>query len=106
MANYLDQSFAKNKPEGIAPIRKAVVAAGQKRIRPAVMTSATTVLALLPVLTATGSGADLMIPMAIPAFGGMVVASVNYFLVPVLYAIREERKWNRLSHTSLKNARI
>ena len=56
------------------------------------MTSATTIIALLPVLTSTGRGADIMIPMAIPAFGGMVVASITYFIVPVLYCMREERK--------------
>ena len=56
------------------------------------MTSATTIIALLPVLTSTGRGADIMIPMAIPAFGGMVLASVTYFIVPVLYSFREEKK--------------
>ena len=50
------------------------------------MTSATTILALLPVLTATGRGADLMAPMAIPVFGGMLVALITLFVVPVLYA--------------------
>lgn len=54
------------------------------------MTTATTLLALLPILTSTGRGADIMIPMAIPAFGGMVVALITLFVVPVLYAAREE----------------
>ena len=86
------KDYAKRKPETIEEIRKAVAAAGLRRIKPAVMTSATTIIALLPVLTSTGRGADIMIPMAIPAFGGMVLASVSYFVVPVLYSIREERK--------------
>ena len=55
------------------------------RIRAAVMTSATTILALLPVLTSTGRGSDIMVPMAIPTFGGMAVASLTWFVVPVLY---------------------
>ena len=59
------------------------------------MTSATTILALLPVLTLTGRGADIMIPMAIPSFGGMTVATLTYFTVPVLYAWREERSLRR-----------
>ncbi len=92
MGTYLDQSFAKHKTSTISQIREAVVIAGQRRIKPAIMTSATTIIALLPVLTSTGRGADIMIPMAIPAFGGMVVASVTYFIVPVLYSFREERK--------------
>jgi Cu(I)/Ag(I) efflux system membrane protein CusA/SilA len=49
------------------------------------MTSATTILALLPVLTSSGRGSDIMIPMAIPTFGGMAVASLTWFVVPILY---------------------
>lgn len=95
IATYLDQSFSKNPTTSVAEIREAVVQAGLRRIRPAVMTSATTVIALLPVLTSTGRGADIMIPMAIPAFGGMLVAVITYFLTPVLYSAREERKLKR-----------
>jgi copper/silver efflux system protein len=92
MATYLDQSFARNKTDNLKGIRAAVVEAGQRRIKPAVMTSATTIIALIPILTSTGRGADIMIPMAIPAFGGMIFAAVTYFIVPVLYSLREERK--------------
>ena len=90
MATYLTQSFEKNKPENRKEIRAAIVAAGEKRIRPCLMTTATTILALLPVLTATGRGSDIMIPMAIPSFGGMLVALITLFVVPVLYSFREE----------------
>ncbi len=92
MGTYLDQSFKNNKTTTIEAVRDAVITAGKRRIKPAVMTSATTIIALLPVLTSSGRGADIMIPMAIPAFGGMIVASITYFIVPVLYSIREERK--------------
>ncbi len=92
MATYLDQSFARNKPRNLKESRAAVVEAGYRRIRPAAMTSATTIIALLPILTSTGRGADIMIPMAIPAFGGMIFAAVTYFIVPVLYSMREERR--------------
>ena len=95
IATYLDQSFERNKTNSLKGIRAAVVEAGQRRIKPAVMTSATTIIALLPILTSTGRGADIMIPMAIPAFGGMIFAAVTYFIVPVLYASREERKFKR-----------
>jgi Cu(I)/Ag(I) efflux system membrane protein CusA/SilA len=93
MGTYLDQSFAKYKPGTIQEVREAVIYAGSRRIKPAIMTSATTIIALLPVLTSTGRGADIMIPMAIPAFGGMLLASVTYFIVPVLYSLREERNF-------------
>ncbi|HAX95929.1 MAG TPA: cation transporter, partial [Prolixibacteraceae bacterium] len=90
MATYLMQSFRKHKPDNVREIRKAVLEAGVKRVRPCLMTSATTLLALLPVLTSTGRGSDIMIPMAIPAFGGMTIALITLFVVPVLYAAREE----------------
>ena len=97
MGTYLDQSFEKNKTITLVGIRNAVVIAGQRRISPAIMTSATTIIALLPILTSTGRGADIMIPMAIPAFGGMIVASITYFIVPVLYCWREENKLKKES---------
>lgn len=90
ISTYLMQSFNKHKPENINEVRQAVLEAGMKRVRPCLMTTATTLLALLPILTSTGRGADIMIPMAIPAFGGMVVALITLFVVPVLYAAREE----------------
>lgn len=85
MGTYLKQSFEKLQPENVADIRKAVLEAGLKRVRPCLMTTATTLLALLPVLTSSGRGSDIMIPMAIPAFGGMTVALISLFIVPVLY---------------------
>jgi Cu(I)/Ag(I) efflux system membrane protein CusA/SilA len=90
MATYLDQSFAKLQPSSVDEVRAATLAAGRRRIRPMLMTTATTLLALLPVLTSTGRGADIMVPMAIPAFGGMGVALLTLFVVPVLYCAREE----------------
>jgi copper/silver efflux system protein len=85
MATYLRQSFTRLKLDSVAAIREATVVAGQRRIRPCLMTTATTVLALIPILTSTGRGSDVMIPMAIPAFGGMLIEVVTLFLVPVLY---------------------
>ncbi len=90
MATYLTQIFEKNTPKTKQEIRKAVIEAGQKRIRPCLMTTATTILALLPVLTSRGRGSDIMIPMAIPSFGGMLVALITLFVVPVLYSWRKE----------------
>ncbi|MCH6199301.1 efflux RND transporter permease subunit [Aquiflexum sp. LQ15W] len=85
MGTYLKQSFDKANPITVPEIRKAVLEAGLKRVRPCLMTTATTLLALLPVLTSSGRGSDIMIPMAIPAFGGMAVALISLFIVPVLY---------------------
>jgi Cu(I)/Ag(I) efflux system membrane protein CusA/SilA len=90
IATYLKQNFEKQKPENVEDVRKAVMEAGIKRVRPCLMTTATTLLALLPVLTSSGRGSDIMIPMAIPAFGGMTIALITLFIVPVLYSWREE----------------
>ena len=95
ISTYLMQSFKKHKPENVREIRMAVLEAGVKRVRPCLMTTATTLLALLPILTSSGRGADIMIPMAIPAFGGMTVALITLFVVPVLYAAREEYQIKR-----------
>ena len=91
IATYLKQSFAKRSPETVAEVREAVVAAGKRRCRPCLMTSATTILALLPVLTSQGRGSDVMVPMAIPSFGGMTVVLVTMFVVPVLFSWVQER---------------
>jgi Cu(I)/Ag(I) efflux system membrane protein CusA/SilA len=98
MGTYLQQSFKRECPIDEDEIRQTVIQAAKRRIRPASMTSATTIIALLPVLTSTGRGADIMVPMAIPAFGGMLMAVVTYFLVPTLYALREERKLKKVKH--------
>ncbi|AUC81463.1 efflux RND transporter permease subunit [Lacinutrix sp. Bg11-31] len=95
MATYLTQSFDREKPSDKKSIRTAALHAAEKRIRPCLMTTVTTILALLPVLTSTGKGSDIMIPMAIPIFGGMVIDITSYFIVPVLYSWREEFKLKR-----------
>lgn len=92
VATFLRDSFKANRPTSIAEIRDAVVVGGLRRVRPAVMTTATTILALLPVLTSTGRGADVMLPMAIPSFGGMLIQTLTMFTVPVLYSLWQEWK--------------
>ena len=90
MATYLTQTFDRKNPADKNGIRLAALEAAGKRIRPCLMTTVTTILALLPVLTSTGKGSDIMIPMAIPIFGGMVIDVTSYFIVPVLYSWRRE----------------
>jgi Cu(I)/Ag(I) efflux system membrane protein CusA/SilA len=95
MATYLRQHFKAKQVKSIADVRQATLHAGKRRIRPCLMTTATTVLALLPVLTSTGRGADVMVPMAIPSFGGMTIQIITMFIVPVLYCAIEERRLKR-----------
>jgi Cu(I)/Ag(I) efflux system membrane protein CusA/SilA len=90
VATFLKDSFKKNTPQNKKEIRDAVVEGGLRRVRPAMMTTATTILALLPVLTSTGRGSDIMLPMAIPSFGGMMLQVVTMFTVPVLFSLWKE----------------
>ncbi|MFM2293189.1 MAG: hypothetical protein RIS29_3002 [Bacteroidota bacterium] len=92
MGTYIHQVFEEKKPHTVQEVRKAVLEAGRKRVRPAMMTTAVAVIALLPVLTSTGKGADIMVPMAIPTFGGMIIQVMTIFVVPVFQAIWRERK--------------
>jgi Cu(I)/Ag(I) efflux system membrane protein CusA/SilA len=97
MATYLDQLFEKHKPKSVQEIRSTVAKAGARRIRPTLMTTATTILALFPVLTSTGRGSDIMVPMAIPSVGGMFLQIITLFVVPVLYGAWKEYQFNKAS---------
>jgi len=91
MGTYIHQVFEARHPATVHDVREAVVSAGLKRVRPAMMTTAVAVIALLPVLSSTGKGSDIMIPMAIPMFGGMVIQVMTVFVVPLFQAMWRER---------------
>jgi Cu(I)/Ag(I) efflux system membrane protein CusA/SilA len=90
MGTYLTQVFEEEKPKTVKDIRASILHAGSKRVRPAMMTAAVAIIALIPVLTATGKGADVVVPMAIPSFGGMLLQVMTMFVVPVLYSMWKE----------------
>ncbi len=92
MGTYLKQVFARNAPGSVAEVRQSVLEAGSQRVRPAMMTAATTIIALIPVLTSSGKGSDIMVPMAIPSFGGMIIQVMTMFVVPVLFSMWQEKK--------------
>jgi len=99
MSTYLDQVFRSRKFHSIEEIREAVVEAGMKRVRPALMTTATAVLALIPVLTSQGKGADVAVPMALPCFGGMTIDIITIYVVPNIYCIVKEIEFKRQSQS-------
>lgn len=92
MGTYIHQVFEARHPSTVHDVREAVVAAGLKRVRPAMMTTAVAVIALLPVLSSTGKGADIMVPMAIPTFGGMIIQVMTIFVVPLFQAMWRENQ--------------
>jgi Cu(I)/Ag(I) efflux system membrane protein CusA/SilA len=91
MGTYIHQVFEDKKPATEHDVHEAVVMAGKKRVRPAMMTTAVAVIALLPVLSSTGKGADIMVPMAIPVFGGMIIQVMTIFVVPLFQAMWREK---------------
>ena len=102
MATYIEDSVKKRKGElpSREEVRELIVSSASRRIRPALTTTATTVLALLPVLFSSGRGSDLLIPMALPSFGGMLVAILTVFVVPVLYSWRLELRVRRAARAA------
>lgn len=102
MGSYIHDVFKERNPQTRDEIREAVVHAGLKRVRPAAMTTATTLIALLPVLTSTGKGAEIMIPMALPAFGGMLIQSMTMFVVPVFQCMWRESATKRAQKKSIE----
>ncbi len=101
MAVYIREVFARKKPKTVAEIHENIVEGGKRRLRPCLMTTATTILALLPVLTVTGKGSELMIPMAIPIFGGMFFELITMGVVPMLFCAMEEFKLKSAGKTIL-----
>ncbi|MFY9345039.1 MAG: efflux RND transporter permease subunit [Planctomycetota bacterium] len=95
IATYLEGVFQDRHFTSAQKIRDAVVDAGLKRIRPCLMTIATSVFGLLPIFWSTGRGSDVMQPMAIPVMGGMAVSLITLFIVPCVFCAVEEWKWRR-----------
>ncbi|MDO9511980.1 MAG: efflux RND transporter permease subunit [Bacteroidales bacterium] len=101
MGTYIHQVFEEKKPSTIQEVREAVIVAGKKRVRPAMMTAAVAIIALLPVLSSTGKGADIMVPMAIPTFGGMLIQIMTMFVVPILQCFWREGEIKKLERQAL-----
>lgn len=106
IATYLEGVFKDRQFASQRDIREAVIEAGLKRIRPCLMTIATTVFGLMPIFWATGRGSDIMQPMAIPSVGGMTVSLITLFIVPCIFCAIEEWKWKRAQRLSTKSASI
>ncbi|HKL07370.1 MAG TPA: efflux RND transporter permease subunit [Bacteroidales bacterium] len=102
ISTYIKQLKEKHNPTTVKELREVIIDAGSKRVRPAMMTTATTLVALLPVLTSTGKGSDIMVPMSIPLFGGMLIEVLTMFVVPVLYSMWQERQIKK----NIKNKNI
>jgi Cu(I)/Ag(I) efflux system membrane protein CusA/SilA len=81
----------------LAELRQAVLEGAVHRLRPKLLTEGTTIIGLAPRLWATGTGAEIMQPMAAPVLGGILVADeVIDLLLPVLFYHVRTRRWRRI----------
>ena len=79
--------FANQKQEAGESLRSAIESASLQRMRPILMTSASTILGLLPLTVASGEGANGRIAMGIAVVGGMVVSTIlTLYIVPAIYS--------------------
>lgn len=92
MATYMRDTLKRRTIRNVQDVRDAIYEAGLKRIRPCTMTTVTTLAALVPILVATGRGADVARAMALPVFGGMLIEPFTTFIVPTLYCAYIEFK--------------
>jgi len=91
LGTYIQEQF-KTPPKDVDEVHRRVFIAGLRRRRPAIMTNGTTLLSLIPVLWATGRGAEVMTPMVLPVVGGMIFDVVSLFSVPIFFSWYWERK--------------
>jgi Cu(I)/Ag(I) efflux system membrane protein CusA/SilA len=86
----------RHRCEGTVSVRSAVIEGAKWKLRPILMTTVTTVLALLPIMFSRGTGSEVIKPIATPIVGGMITATLlNLFLVPVLFSWIREREIKR-----------
>ena len=98
---YLNEAMQKlvkdkgNSKETILPgdIRNYIIDGATKRLRPVVMTVSVSLFGLIPILWATGTGSDVMLPITIPLIGGTVTAIIYVlFVTPVVFVLVKENE--------------
>jgi len=102
MLDFLEREFERRRAASIAEVRALVAQASLKRVRPLLMSTATTVVGLMPIFLTQGRGSDVMQPMAIPSVGGMAIQLITLFIAPCLYCwVREARfRWQAAARPS------
>jgi Cu(I)/Ag(I) efflux system membrane protein CusA/SilA len=95
--SFLENTFRDQHPNSVGEIRNLVIEATLKRVRPMLMSTATTVIGLMPIFLTHGRGSDVMQPMAIPSVGGMGVQLITFLVAPCLYCLVKEWQFRRAS---------
>ncbi|HTN00563.1 MAG TPA: efflux RND transporter permease subunit, partial [Planctomycetaceae bacterium] len=102
--SFLEDNFRGKHPQSVPEIRGLVIEATLKRVRPLLMSTATTVIGLMPIFLTHGRGSDVMQPMAIPSVGGMGVQLVTFLIAPCIYCLVKEAQFRRDSFIAAKTA--
>lgn len=101
--SFLEDTFKDRHPQSVQEIRDLVVEASLKRVRPMLMSTATTVIGLMPIFLTHGRGSDVMQPMAVPSVGGMGVQMITFLVAPCLYCLVKEWQF-RFAHRATLDA--
>ena len=97
--------FAKARTDAGMPPIEAALAAARQRFRPILMTALSFVFGVLPLLVATGAGAEARKVMGMALFSGMLIATaMGVFFVPLLFVVVEKMSGGRRSSTGDKTA--
>ncbi|MFO0842301.1 MAG: efflux RND transporter permease subunit [Gemmataceae bacterium] len=102
--SFLEDAFKEKPPRSVAEVRDLVVETSLVRVRPLLMTTATTVIGLMPLFLTQGRGSDVMQPMAIPSVGGMAVQLLAFLLAPCLYCLVME--WKLRLHPAVRSGEV
>jgi len=87
------------------PVREAIIEAGRRRLRPILMTAATTILAMTPLAVGIGEGGEAQAPMARAIIGGLISSNlITLVVVPTIYALFERKKMNSETYTVMGSA--
>jgi len=101
MVVYLEEAVARAKPTTTAEVIQAIKEGARRRLRPKVMTVATVVASLLPVMWSHRAGSEIMQPIATPIIGGMISSLVHILIItPVIFL------WTRESDSSREGSNL
>jgi len=94
MTIYIDQQIRENRPSNMKDLFDDIMHGAVLRVRPVLMTVATTMIGLTPIFITEGLGSDVMRRIALPMIGGMVTATIlTLIVIPVVYYIWEGRRF-------------
>lgn len=94
MTIYIDQQIRENQPSNSQDLFDDIMHGAVLRVRPVLMTVATTMIGLMPIFITEGLGSDVMRRIALPMVGGMTTATIlTLIVVPVIYYIWEGRRF-------------